>query len=34
MDEIPSVGQHTNAILSELGITASEIDAMRAQGAI
>ena len=34
MDEIPSVGQHTNAILDELGITASEIEAMRAQGAI
>ncbi|WP_397390179.1 CaiB/BaiF CoA transferase family protein [Polynucleobacter sp.] len=34
MDEIPSVGQHTNAILDELGIAASEIEAMRAQGAI
>ncbi|MBU3589890.1 CaiB/BaiF CoA-transferase family protein [Polynucleobacter sp. 80A-SIGWE] len=34
MDEIPSVGQHTNAILGELGMTASEIEAMRAQGAI
>ena len=34
MDEIPSVGQHTNAILGELGITASEIESMRAQGAI
>jgi itaconate CoA-transferase len=34
MDEIPSVGQHTDAILSELGIAASEIETMRAQGAI
>ena len=34
MDAIPSVGQHTNSILAELGITASEIEAMRAQGAI
>ena len=34
MDEIPSVGQHTDAILSELGIAASEIEAMRSQGAI
>lgn len=34
MDDIPAVGQHTNAILSELGIPASEIEVMRAQGAI
>jgi crotonobetainyl-CoA:carnitine CoA-transferase CaiB-like acyl-CoA transferase len=34
MDDIPAVGQHTEAILSELGITASEIEVMRSQGAI
>ena len=34
MDAIPDVGQHTNAILSELGISASQIESMRAQGAI
>ena len=34
MDAIPAVGQHTNAILSELGISASQIESMRAQGAI
>jgi len=34
MDAIPAVGQHTNSILSELGISASEIESMRAQGAI
>ncbi|MBU3601556.1 CaiB/BaiF CoA-transferase family protein [Polynucleobacter sp. AM-25C3] len=34
MDDIPAVGQHTNEILSELGIPASEIEVMRTQGAI
>ena len=34
MDDIPAVGQHTNVILSELGISLSEIESMRAQGAI
>jgi itaconate CoA-transferase len=34
MDDIPAVGQHTAAILSELGIAASEIEVMRKQGAI
>jgi crotonobetainyl-CoA:carnitine CoA-transferase CaiB-like acyl-CoA transferase len=34
MDDIPAVGQHTEAILSELGIAASEIELMRSQGAI
>ena len=34
MDAIPAVGQHTEAILSELGIAASEIEVMRSQGAI
>ena len=33
-DAIPAVGQHTNAILSELGISTSQIESMRAQGAI
>jgi crotonobetainyl-CoA:carnitine CoA-transferase CaiB-like acyl-CoA transferase len=34
MDEIPSVGQHTEAILTELGISADQIAAMRGQGSI
>ena len=34
MDPVPSVGEHTNAILSEMGISSTEIDALRAQGAI
>lgn len=34
MDEIPSVGQHTEAILTELGISADEIAKMRSQGSI
>jgi crotonobetainyl-CoA:carnitine CoA-transferase CaiB-like acyl-CoA transferase len=34
MDDIPAVGQHTEAILSEIGIAASEIEAMRLQKAI
>ena len=34
MDPIPSVGQHTDAILKELGMSESEIASMRAGGAI
>ena len=34
MDPVPSVGQHTDAILKELGIAESEIADMRASGAI
>lgn len=34
MDEIPAVGQHTEAILTELGISADEIAKMRGQGSI
>ena len=34
MDPVPSVGEHTDAILSEMGISSTEIDALRAQGAI
>ncbi|MBU3597786.1 CaiB/BaiF CoA transferase family protein [Polynucleobacter bastaniensis] len=34
MDDIPAVGQHTEAILSELDIAVSEIELMRSQGAI
>ncbi|BDX21738.1 CoA transferase [Polynucleobacter sp. TUM22923] len=34
MDDIPSVGQHTQSILSEIGIPTNEIEIMRAQGAI
>jgi itaconate CoA-transferase len=34
MDPIPAVGQHTDAILKELGLSESEIAAMRASAAI
>lgn len=34
MDPVPAVGEHTNAILSELGISSADIEALRAQGAI
>ena len=34
MDPIPAVGQHTQDILSELGISAKEIENMKAAGAI
>ena len=34
MDPVPAVGEHTNAILSEMGISSAEIEALRAQGAI
>jgi itaconate CoA-transferase len=34
MDPIPAVGEHTDAILKELGISESEIASMRANGAI
>ena len=34
MDEIPAVGQHTEAILTELGISADEIVKMQSQGSI
>lgn len=34
MDPIPSVGQHTDAILKELGMSEAEIGSMRASGAI
>jgi crotonobetainyl-CoA:carnitine CoA-transferase CaiB-like acyl-CoA transferase len=34
MGPVPSVGQHTDAILKELGISKSEIASMRESGAI
>lgn len=34
MDAIPAVGEHTVAILSEIGISSSEIERMRSTGAI
>jgi itaconate CoA-transferase len=34
MGNVPAVGEHTNAILTELGYTSETIDAMRASGAI
>ena len=34
MGAVPAVGEHTDAILSELGISSAEIEALRAQGAI
>lgn len=34
MDPVPAVGEHTNTILSELGMSTAEIAALRAEGAI
>ena len=34
MDPIPAVGEHTDAILKELGVTESDIASMRSSGAI
>ncbi len=34
MDPVPAVGQHTDAILSELGMSPTEIEALRAEGAV
>jgi len=34
MDAVPAVGQHTDAILRELGRTESQVAALRAAGAI
>jgi itaconate CoA-transferase len=34
MDSVPAVGEHTDAILSEMGISSAEIEALRARGAI
>ncbi|MEQ5844194.1 CoA transferase [Paraburkholderia acidicola] len=34
MDAVPALGEHTNAILGELGYTSAQIDALRAAGAI
>jgi itaconate CoA-transferase len=34
MDPVPAVGEHTDAILAELGLPSSAIEALRSQGAI
>jgi crotonobetainyl-CoA:carnitine CoA-transferase CaiB-like acyl-CoA transferase len=34
MGAVPGLGQHTEAVLTELGSGADEIDGLRAQGAI
>jgi len=34
MDPIPSVGEHTDTILKELGLAATDIASMRSSGAI
>jgi itaconate CoA-transferase len=34
MDPVPAVGQHTNTILSELGLSHAEIEALRSAGAV
>jgi crotonobetainyl-CoA:carnitine CoA-transferase CaiB-like acyl-CoA transferase len=34
MGDVPSIGQHTDEILRELGYAAPEIAAMRASGAL
>jgi len=34
MDAVPGMGQHTAAILKELGLTDADVDRLRQQGAI
>ena len=34
MGAVPGLGQHTDAVLAELGLGADEIDGLRGQGAI
>jgi itaconate CoA-transferase len=34
MGDVPSVGQHTDTVLTEIGFSPARIAAMRAQGAI
>jgi crotonobetainyl-CoA:carnitine CoA-transferase CaiB-like acyl-CoA transferase len=34
MDPIPALGEHTRSILAELGYSATEIEQLRATGAI
>jgi crotonobetainyl-CoA:carnitine CoA-transferase CaiB-like acyl-CoA transferase len=34
MDPLPALGEHTRAILAELGYRGGEIDALAAQGAL
>jgi crotonobetainyl-CoA:carnitine CoA-transferase CaiB-like acyl-CoA transferase len=34
MDEVPTLGQHTDAILAEVGCDAASIEALRAEGAV
>ena len=34
MGDVPSVGQHTDAVLAEIGFTAERIAAMRMAGAV
>jgi itaconate CoA-transferase len=34
MDAVPALGQHSTALLAELGFSADEIDSLRAEGAI
>jgi formyl-CoA transferase len=34
MDPVPAVGEHTTTILTALGLSAAEIDALRADGVV
>ena len=34
MEAVPALGEHTRAVLGELGYTDTEIDALAAQGAV
>jgi itaconate CoA-transferase len=34
MDAVPSLGQHTEAILRELGMSATEVTQLRAESAV
>jgi itaconate CoA-transferase len=34
MDPVPAVGEHTDAILTDMGLSSTEIATLRSQGAI
>jgi crotonobetainyl-CoA:carnitine CoA-transferase CaiB-like acyl-CoA transferase len=34
MGAVPGLGEHTDSVLSELGLTAEELDRLRAEGVI
>jgi formyl-CoA transferase len=34
MDPVPAIGEHTNPILTDLGLSPTEIDTLRADGVV